>query len=173
MLFVTVSLRWNLSGEQAQVWQQLYRMTYRYFVDLGLTREDAEVLTQETLLSTYLHLDAIGEGKLRAYVLAVARSKYADFLERRRRDYWVIQQQCRAAARICLNKDDIHSKQIVEDAVRKLKPAERALVFMKYQMGMSAKEIAAALGITADSVKTALWRARKGLKLYLNNEEER
>ncbi|MGB9846954.1 MAG: sigma factor [Desulfotomaculales bacterium] len=64
------------------MWQELYRLTYRYFSGLGLAREDAEDLAQETLVAAYLHLDGVRPGKLRAWLFTVARHKYIDWLRR-------------------------------------------------------------------------------------------
>lgn len=152
------------------MWQEMYKMAYHYLLSLGLRREDAEDLAQEALLSTYLHLDGIQEGKLKTYVVVAARSKYFDFLERQRRTRLLLAEESRLAAAGCPSEEDNDDKQMVETAIRQLKPKERALLMMKYRVGLSAREIARMLGTTADSVKTALWRARNKLKSYFNEE---
>ncbi len=44
------------------MWQELYKTVLRYLLRLGLSRQDAEDMAQEALLSTYLHLDSIQPG---------------------------------------------------------------------------------------------------------------
>lgn len=62
------------------MWQELYRRAYAYLAGLGLGHEDAEDLAQETLISAYLHLEAVHPGCLNAWIRAIARHKYIDFL---------------------------------------------------------------------------------------------
>jgi len=55
------------------MWQDLCRLVFHYLLGLGISKADAEDLAQETLLSTYLHLDGIQDGKLKSYVLLTAK----------------------------------------------------------------------------------------------------
>ena len=68
------------------MWQELYRLTYRYLKGLGLTHEDAEDLAQETLVTAYLHLDEVRTVKLKAWLFTVARHKYIDWLHRTKKE---------------------------------------------------------------------------------------
>lgn len=146
------------------MWEELYRSTYRYFLGLGLACEDAEDLAQETLLSTYVHLDGIQDGKLRAYAMATARAKYCDFLRRRRAQPALIGEEGFRITSSSLQAEEPSDREIAAAVAAALNPAERKIVFLKYQIGLSVKEIAAVLGTSADSIKTRLWRARKKLK---------
>jgi RNA polymerase sigma-70 factor (ECF subfamily) len=52
-------------------------------------------------------------------------------------------------------------------ALRALPPAYRAIVFLREMEGLSTREVASALGISEDSVKTRLHRARLALQTSL------
>ena len=72
------------------MWQELYRLTYRYLKRLGLTHEDAEDLAQETLVAVYIHLDGVCPEKLKVWLFTVARHKYIDWLRRTKKEVVLI-----------------------------------------------------------------------------------
>ncbi|HHV78368.1 MAG TPA: sigma-70 family RNA polymerase sigma factor [Firmicutes bacterium] len=153
------------------MWQELYEVAYHYLLRLGLASADAEDLAQEALVSTYLHLDGIQQGKLRAYVLAAARSKYLDFVERRHRDCLLTAREGYRVACARQEAECLEDKERVQAAMERLKPTEKKVFLMKYYMGLSAKEIASLMGTSADCVKTTLWRLRRRLKSYFEGED--
>ncbi len=58
------------------------------------------------------------------------------------------------------------------DALRVLTPAQRLVVFLAYPAGMSLQEIAEMTGSPVATVKVRLHRARKALRVVLDDEEE-
>jgi RNA polymerase sigma-70 factor (ECF subfamily) len=52
-------------------------------------------------------------------------------------------------------------------AMARLKPRERALIWLAYAHGSTHEEIASTLGVRAGSVKSLLWRARRKLSALL------
>ncbi len=63
------------------------------------------------------------------------------------------------------------SPELVE-ALRLLTPAQRLVVFLAYPAGMSLQEIADVTGSPVATVKVRLHRARKALRVLLDDEEE-
>ena len=57
------------------------------------------------------------------------------------------------------------------DAVLRLKPKYRTVIYLHYYEGLSTQEIAAALGIPQNTVLTHLRRAREQLKIQLTEAE--
>jgi RNA polymerase sigma-70 factor (ECF subfamily) len=55
----------------------------------------------------------------------------------------------------------------LDRAMRRLRPRERALLWLAYAEGSSHREIAAAVGVTAASVKLLLFRARRKMAKFL------
>jgi len=151
------------------MWQELYRMVIHYLLRLGLSHADAEDIAQETLLSTYLHLDSIQEGKLKSYALAAARNKYIDFLRKNKKEFTVS-----VIGDFCIKNFSeiyqIENKEILKKALSNLNLTEQKLFYMKYNLGMTNKEISSLFDTSPDSVKTMLWRLRKKVKEYLEEE---
>jgi RNA polymerase sigma-70 factor (ECF subfamily) len=56
--------------------------------------------------------------------------------------------------------------------LRLLTPAQRLVVFLAYPAGMSLQEIADVTGSPVATVKVRLHRARKALRVLLDDEEE-
>ena len=52
-------------------------------------------------------------------------------------------------------------------ALRGLPPSQRAIVFLREMQGLSTRDVAHAMGISEDNVKTRLSRARKALQAAL------
>lgn len=57
-------------------------------------------------------------------------------------------------------------------AVSALPSGERTAVILHYRQGLSVAEIAAALGVTAGTIKTQLFRARRNLRMKLAPVQE-
>lgn len=57
-------------------------------------------------------------------------------------------------------------------AVSALPSGERTAVMLHYRQGLSVAEIATALGVTAGTVKTQLFRARRNLRMKLAPDQE-
>lgn len=55
----------------------------------------------------------------------------------------------------------------LQTALRDLPPSQRAIVFLREMQGLSTREVAHAMGISEDNVKTRLSRARKSLQTAL------
>jgi RNA polymerase sigma-70 factor (ECF subfamily) len=153
------------------MWQDLYKTVFRYLLKLGLSYTDAEDVAQEALLSTYLHLDSIQEGKLKTYLLTTAKHKYIDFLRKNGREFItpIISDFCMSEfAQI----HQIENKDVMQRALNKLNLNEQKLFYMKYNLELTNAEISALLKTTPDSVKVMLYRIRKKLKEYLEGEAE-
>ncbi|SHM86559.1 RNA polymerase sigma-70 factor, ECF subfamily [Caldanaerovirga acetigignens] len=149
------------------MWQDLFKLVFHYLLSLGISKADAEDIAQETLLSTYLHLDGIQEGKLKYYVLATAKNKFIDFMRRNKKEIAVSSfDDLQNFSPIC----NIEDKEAIKDVVNKLTPSEKKLFYLKYNLEMTNSDIAILLNTNTDSVKSMLWRLRKKIKEYLEEE---
>ncbi|GEA18584.1 RNA polymerase sigma factor [Moorella sp. E306M] len=154
------------------MWQELYRLAYRYLVSLGLAREDAEDLAQETMMAACLHLDGVQPGKLQAWIIAVARHKFIDWLHRAGRGVSLLylpDAEPEAATggpeERALRKE---GRQEIMAALNRLEPTERMLLVLKYNMGLKGEEIAAYMKMKPNTVKVKLYRARQRFKAEYN-----
>jgi RNA polymerase sigma-70 factor (ECF subfamily) len=149
------------------MWQDLYKLAFHYLLSLGISKADAEDIAQETLLSTYLHLDGIQEGKLKYYVLATAKNKFIDFMRRNKKEIPVSSiDDLQNLSPIC----NIEDKEVIKNVVNKLTPSEKKLFYLRYSLEMTNVDIAILLNTNTDSVKSMLWRLRKKIKEYLEEE---
>ncbi|NHM27162.1 sigma-70 family RNA polymerase sigma factor [Desulfofundulus sp. TPOSR] len=150
------------------MWQELYRLTYRYFSGLGLTREDAEDLAQETLVAAYLHLDGVRPGKLRAWLFTVARHKYIDWLRRSPKGVVLVNFPAEELTDGVRGPEEAALagavRETVAAALNRLSPPERTLLALKYNLGLNTQEIASVLKIKPGTVKVRLFRARQKFK---------
>lgn len=153
------------------MWQELYKTALRYLLRLGVSRQDAEDLAQEALLSIYLNLDGIEPGKLCAYLLAAARHKHIDFLRKSKKIRAVTLVDEILTGEL-VEAGQVECQEALERALAALSSSEKRLFLLKYQMGLTSAEISSLLGIRPDSVKAMLWRVRKKLRDYLEREEE-
>ncbi|WP_406676898.1 RNA polymerase sigma factor [Moorella sp. ACPs] len=154
------------------MWQELHRLAYRYLVSLGLTREDAEDLAQETMVAACLHLDGVQPGKLQAWVITVARHKFIDWLRRAGRGvsllYLPDAEPEEAAGCPEAKALQQERRQEIMAALNRLEPTERALLVLKYNLGLKGEEIAKLLKMKPNTVKVKLYRARQRFKAEYN-----
>jgi RNA polymerase sigma-70 factor (ECF subfamily) len=149
------------------MWQDLYKIAFHYLLSLGISKADAEDIAQETLLSTYLHLDGIQEGKLKYYVLATAKNKFIDFIRRNKKEIPVLFIDDLQNFSPIFNVED---REIIKNVVNKLTQSEKKLFYLKYSLEMTNEDIAILLHTNTDSVKSMLWRLRKKIKKYIEEE---
>lgn len=150
------------------MWQDLYRATYQYLASLGLGREDAEDIAQETLIAAYVHMDAVRPGRLRAWIRAVARRKYIDWLRRSKKGVILV------SLPEDVSQDDLANPEasilkgeaceVVRRIMSDLGRTDRILLAMRYNLGLTMQEMAMALRMKPNTVKVALYRARQRFK---------
>ncbi|MGB9661276.1 MAG: RNA polymerase sigma factor [Moorellaceae bacterium] len=154
------------------MWEHLYNIVFRYLLKLGLSCADAEDIAQEALLSTYLHLDSIEEGKLTSYLLTTARNRFIDLLRQKQNTRELVIQPLSDFGIDNLSEmHQLETQEVVQKAVNRLSITEQKLFYMKYHLGLTNAEISSLLNTSPDSVKTMLWRLRKKLRKYLKEGE--
>lgn len=150
------------------MWQELYRLVFRYLTNLGLIHEDAEDLAQETLASAYLHLDGVQEGKLKIWLFTVARHKYIDWLRRNKKGVVLVSIFNDELIDGSENPEevvlDMEKRKEILTAIESLNNTERNLLIMKYSLDLSNREIGKILKMKPNTVKVSLYRARKKFK---------
>jgi len=157
--------------EEGLMWQDLYKAAFYYLLKLGVPQADAEDIAQEALLSTYLNLDGIQEGKLKAYVLTAARNKYTDYLRKTKKDMTVSIIDVFPQSTFS-EFQQIENKEVIKKAVNRLTLNEQKLFYLKFILEMSNEEISSYLKTNSNTEKTMVWRLRKKLKEYLKEEEK-
>lgn len=139
----------------------VYRLAYAR----TRSRQDAEDVTQEVMLKLIAHASEIkSESHLKAWLIRVTVNQSISLF----RSAW-------RRLTLPLNEQALHDVQSqahsqLDDALRALSPKLRVVIHLYYYERMSVKEIADALQLHPEAVKSRLHRARKALKIELTEE---
>ena len=109
-------------------------------------------LLQARLVTTEL-------SELRAYLFRIATNLLNDHFREMRRVYRGVQPE--------IARPDLERTNEVARTLEYLKPRERQLLWLAYAEGSTHREIAAATGLHASSIRTLLFRARRKLMALL------
>ena len=125
--------------------------------------EAADDLLQETYLRFLRAGPAIGDyAAMKAYLYRTATAAIYDrWRKRKREQLWSLSFRFKEAVPAPEDTGD------VSRCFQKLKPRERALLWLAYVEGCKHEEIAASLDLSVKSVKVLLFRARRNLERVL------
>lgn len=148
--------------------QKLYeylQVVNTYLLKMGASKEDAEDIVQDTAYKFILYIDSIEPDHVKSWLFRVAINEYYDMYRKRKR------------RRTILLKFDVgqlveeytpemavvqkETGQAIAKVLAKLRPRHREFLLLKYSTGLSTKDIADLSGMTVDSVKTTMYRARR------------
>ncbi len=144
---------------------EFYRLTVRYVYSIVyaylLSNEDTEDVVQNTYFKLYVVRKRINpEKSILAYMKRIAIN-YAFKQMRQKRK--VITKETSFA------KDE-GTKELVQEALKKLDEKDRLVLVLHYLDNTSVKEISVLVNEKEGSVKSRLFRARKKLKEVINSE---
>ncbi|TCP52691.1 RNA polymerase sigma-70 factor (ECF subfamily) [Tumebacillus sp. BK434] len=138
------------------------KMIFRYLMKLGVSRVDAEDIVQETLVKALQVLDDIAVDKFTPWLFRVAFNTHIDHLRKKKR-----------RGELPLESVSLITQQTLDDAVLtrelqdeiqsvfdSLHPAYSHMLLLKYEYGLSHREIATVLGLKEENVKVSMFRAR-------------
>ena len=149
--------------EALRLFRQYKDSVYRLALSLTGSVQDAEDVTQTVFLKLLERKPALEAGRERAWLFQVAANECRSLwrrLSRRRTE------PLEAALTVAAPEAD----RAVLEAVGRLKPGDRAVLYLFYYEGYSARETGELLGISQSAVTTRLQRARQKLKLTLEQE---
>ena len=160
-------------GQLHQILQPKMLEIKKYLIRLGAPAADAEDIVQDTVYKALLYIDSIDEHKFSAWLYKVAINRYYDL--------------CRRSKRIIIPIDNVdvpdtelpedhlllkEKREDIERVLAQLLPLHKQLIIMKYELELSYQEIAELLGIKTDTVKSALFRARKQFQKKYRGEAQ-
>ena len=138
-------------------------MVYGYLRKLGVTHSDAEDIVQDTLYKALVHIELIDPDKFRAWLYKVAINNYYDLCRKRKKHQHLPLDSLNL--KDSLTPEDYSLNREKEATVLRvyseLKPVYKHLLYLKYQAGLTYKEIAEVLNINIETVKKYLYRGRK------------
>ena len=131
--------------------------------------EDAEDAVHQAFLSIMENLDKISEvhsPKSRAYVIVIAENKAIDMIRARKHFADAGFDESVYGIEIPVPGDGG-----LADAMAKLPARYRGILLLRYDMGYSTKEIGKMLGMTEDTTRKVIWRAKEALRRQLEAGE--
>lgn len=128
---------------------------------------DIEELAADTFFALWRNAGAVEDGKLKAYLGAVARNKAKDALRRQKRELPLEEDLLLSPEDPARQLEEKELARFLREAVQSMGEAEREIFLRYYYAYEPIAEIAEALGIPLSTVKTRLRRGRQKLKEIL------
>lgn len=146
------------------------KIIFGYLIKCGCSKEEAEDIVQDSFVKAMECMDGISSEKLSSWLFTVALNNFRNkkksenrirqvnidenhFLENLSNDVDILDHM--------LSKEN--SKEI-RSCLENLKEEYRTLLIFKYEMDLSYREISRLIGISEDTIKTYLYRARNEFK---------
>ncbi len=154
--------------DEAMMEQKLYeylQIVHAYLVKMGASKEDAEDIVQDTAYKFVLYIDSVEPAKVKSWLFRVAINAYYDLYRKRKTrkrlllkfDFQELVEEYTPEVAIVQKE----TAQAIDKVLAKLRPRHREFLLLKYSTGLSMKDIADLSGMTVDSVKTTMYRARR------------
>ena len=143
-----------------QLYREFHRPIQRYLERLVGSRETAEDLAHETFIKALRHWDERTAASVRGWLYRIAANTAYDFLRRRRRvEITVLTDEHHAMAIAPATELRIDEAQPIQAALRQI-PEHYRQPLLLVIAGYDHQDIAAALGVNVNTIKTRVHRAR-------------
>jgi len=153
-----------------QLYKSFYNEIYLYLYALCKNKDLAEDLTQETFVKAILSL-ANDHTNMRAWLYLVARNLYFNHRKKESRSVSIENIKdslcCDSATEILENLIQNEKKRILYKGLYQLNDIKREILTMYYFSDLSQREIATLLKLTPENVRVLAFRAKRELKIYL------
>lgn len=150
--------------------ERYQRMVYTLVIRILKNNEEAEEISQDVFVKVYQKLESFkGDSKFSTWLYRIAYFASLDELKKKKRTVSVDDIEQIPNSELGMVKDAlsyIHDKQrkeIISDAIKKLKEDEQVILTLYYFEDQSLKEISKVVNLTIDNVKVKLFRSRKRL----------
>lgn len=154
-----------------QLYEKYYKEIYLYLFSLCKSQEIAEDLVQETFLKALLSLTD-NHTNMRAWLYMVSRNLYFNYAKKESRKVSLDEDETTAlegmvTAGVLEKLLQDERKKILYKGLLKLDEKKREVLLLQYFGGLSQREIAAVLKLTAENVRILAYRGKKELRLYM------
>ena len=146
------------------------KLLFGYFFKLTKSRELSEDLVNDVFLKILHSKDKYrGEGIFRVWMFRIAHTIFIDNYNKNKR--WIPKEIFSNVRENTENpetqQEEKENKELVHNALLKLKKKEREVIVLSKLDGLKYKEVAEILQCTEDAVKVKTFRALKNLKMVL------
>ena len=139
------------------------RQVLAYLQKRGVSKQDAEDITQDVAMKYLENQHKVEQGKERAWLFRVALNKRCDLIRKNSvQTRYVLTQGATELQNAPM--DFVLSKEQFEQyakALNKLKPQYKNLLILKYEYGLKYEELSEQFNMKVTTIKSALYRARK------------
>ena len=171
------------AGEDRDFMEQLYREHYRLMFATAWKYSDNKEAVEDivsdgclSLMRNLYTLRNLGDHKLKAYIVTTIRNTSFDYFEKQKTSRSVPLDDNEWIGQLT-GKHDLERKVFLREelasvceAIDMLSPKERQVMRMKFFMNFSDEEIAGRVGISVNSIRSYISRARKKLKAMIYGE---
>ncbi|MDT3424637.1 RNA polymerase sigma-70 factor (ECF subfamily) [Paenibacillus forsythiae] len=137
--------------------------------------EEAKDLTQETFYRFCRHIESYtNTGKCRAYLYTIARHLCNDHMKKRPPLSWEEAKEATDRAALqssCFIEEQVEREQLVHELLQLLPDEQRELVFMRYCLDLTFRDIARITGVNVCMVQYRVKRGLVVLRRYLQRSE--
>ena len=157
--------------------QRYGKAIYRHMYRMMLNREDAEDLTQEAFIRAFRYVDRLETGgSLRSWLYTIATRVGLNALRSQYRRGKAVTSSYEAHVECAGDVQSPSGEHVVlrdelEVAMAALQPRAALLIQLHHSEGFPIREAAAIVGMSPESAKVALCRARKELRERLLKED--
>lgn len=144
--------------------QQAGTVIYRYLRKRGLTHEDAEDIVQDTCYKFLLHKNGIQSDKVMSWLYRVATNHFYDLKRSEKRHPTTEFDEVQLTELTNIPEIRVLKKEKLKDireTLETLSILHQELLVLKYEMGLSYKEISALMNKNENTLKTHVRRARE------------
>lgn len=141
---------------------------YRFIFKNLRNREDARDVVQSAFEKMWTSRSTVDPLRSKSFLFTVA---YHQMIDHIRKGRMIIVKEEMMEEGVTYNRNQGHTKKLIEAALARLNETQRSLVLLKDYEGYSYEEIGEITGLSASQVKVYLHRARIQLKTYLVSPE--
>lgn len=162
-----------------EMFQNEMNLIYKYLIKLGCSPENAEDIVQDTFCKALKYIEGIQADKLSSWLFKVAVNNYYDLCRKNNRhinlsiDEEIFKESLTDSKLVEDFILDSEKKKEILEILNSISDIYKNLLLLKYDMGLSYKEIAELLDINENTVKTYLFRAREQFKKVWRDEFEK
>lgn len=144
------------------------KILFKYLLKIGVSKEDAEDVVQDTLFKTMINIDSISEDKIRGWIFKVGLNSYYNLCNKnQKRESFLNNNHYSNNEFVESTEGYFMNQQTNKDIYRaldQLKPSYKKLLLLKYYLDFSYKDIARIMETNEKQIKVYMYRARNKFK---------
>ncbi len=157
-----------------------YEVAIRKYLMVKLPVEAVDEVLQDVFIGALESLPLFrGEAKLKSWLLAIARHEVADFYRKRylKKAVEITGELFEGTAEEKKTPEWAYRQKEVKEAIKrsmkKLKKSYREVLYWRFEVGLSVKEVASRMNLGFKATESLLYRARKAFAVAYEDERNR